>query len=112
MKLLRFLEGIVQVIRAVSIVIIDKEARIKAIHTWTNKVSLVGYREGNAHVVTKDLDALWITKNKDEYELTAILYSSEKGRRSYPMRRSGDRSELVRHRELLEEEISNSKVLP
>ena len=49
MKLLRFLEGIVQVIRALLIVIIDKEARIKAIHTWKNKEPLIGFREGHSY---------------------------------------------------------------
>ena len=111
MKLLRFLEGISEVIRAVFMVIIDNEARIKAIHTRTNKVPVMGFREGAAWFVTSELDALWIIQNNHEYTLNAILYSSAKGRRMYSVYSSRNRADVVRCRELLGEQMPNAKVL-
>ena len=111
MKQLKFFGEIIQALQAVFIVIINKDAKIKAIQTWTNKLSFITFRDGKTLFSTKDLEAIRILRMNDRWELVAFLRASETGNRTYSIYENTDYSEVVRHRDLLLEELPNIKVL-
>jgi len=114
MKLLRFLKEIAYVLWAVCIVIISKEARIKAIQTWTNKAPFIMFEDGEALVSMNDVKDISLDQMGGGEWVIFVhrFFGGERGDQHTELYRSHNKSEAKKRLDSLKKQLPNVHVIP